>query len=149
VATAGLGEVELLESERSFTVPEVGTAVDAEFGQEMRLLGYDLDGSELTLVWQGVARPSADYTIFVHLLNPDGTCCVWQVDAMPRANSYPTTLWLPDEVVVEQYSMSLPTALGTYPLEVGVYVAENGVRLAVVGRDSQGDFVYLEPVVIE
>ncbi|MBK8430008.1 MAG: hypothetical protein IPL28_01400 [Chloroflexi bacterium] len=130
-------------------MPEVDTAVEAEFGQEIRLLGYNLRRSELTLVWQGVARPSADYTFFVHLLNPDGTCCAWQVDAMPRANSYPTTLWLPDEVVVETYTITLPDVQGAYPLEVGVYVAENGVRLAVVGQDSQGDFVYLRPIVIE
>jgi hypothetical protein len=149
VGTVALGQVEVLASERLFAVPEVGTAVEAEFGQEMRLLGYDLAGGELTLVWQAVGRPSADYTIFVHLLNPDGTCCAWQVDAMPRANSYPTTLWLPEEVVVERYTIELPELAGNYPLEVGVYVAENGVRLAVAGRDSEGDFVYLRPIVVE
>lgn len=146
LATYDVGEVALVASERTFSPPALATAVEATFGQQIRLLGYTRTGAELTLVWQAVERPSADYTIFVHLLHPDGTCCVWQVDAMPRAGAYPTSLWLPDEVVVEQYTLALPDSAGQYALEVGVYVAENGTRLAVQGQDSQGDFIYLQPV---
>jgi hypothetical protein len=41
-------------------------------------------------------------------------------------------LWLTGEIIADPFSISLPTDLGPgdYPVSVGFYIAENGLRLA-------------------
>ena len=136
--SANLGPVAVTQTERLFSPPPIDTPVDARFGEAIRLLGFDptAKGREagLTLVWQAIAPPSEDYTVCVHLLNPDGTCCVWQSDAMPQGGTYPTSRWLAGEVVIDSYGIVIPddAAPGDYPLEVGLYLPETGERLPVV-----------------
>jgi hypothetical protein len=94
----------------------------------------------LTLAWQALRPPQENYTVFVHLLSPDGACCVWQQDAMPRQNQYPTGRWLGDEVVVDSYEIDLTgveTAVTLWPW--GLYLAETGRRLAVSGTATGAD----------
>lgn len=150
-----LGLLRTEATERVFARPPVTNLVEASFGQEITLVGYDLDSDPaansytLTLVWQAQARPSHAYTVFVHLLYADGTCCVWQQDVMPRQNSYPTDRWLADEVVSDVYQIDLPADLpvGEYPLEVGLYLAETGQRLAVTqSGQPDADAVFLRPL---
>ena len=126
--------------------------LDALFGEEIALLGYNLPAGEgdrlLELVWQAAAQPTADYTVFVHVLNPDGTCCVWQSDAMPRGGTYPTSRWRPGEVVTDIYEIALPEGLATgdYEIEVGLYVAEMGERLPVTSGKARENVVRLQPL---
>jgi hypothetical protein len=120
------------------------------------LLGYNSEEvvpgqARLELVWQAVQQPSAAYFVFVHLLRPDGTCCVWQSDAMPRQGSYPTDRWQPGEVIVDRYEIVLPADLeaGRYPLEVGLFLPESGRRLqAVVPGLDEDDAVDLQPLAV-
>lgn len=152
LGTYPLGEVIVQATERSFTPPALAVESEAVFGGQIALLGYTLDGLSLELVWQALERPAADYTVFVHVLNQDGSCCVWQQDLMPQQGDYPTSLWLPEEVVVDRYVIELPgeVASGDYPIEVGLFIAESGVRLAVETSGAGGaDFVYLRPLVVE
>lgn len=149
--TTVLGEVDVTAGERLFTPPAIETQTTALFGSEIQLLGYTLTSNhKLSLVWQAAEKPTTSYTVFVHLLNPDGSCCVWQQDSLPQQGSYPTTRWLPNEVVVDEYQIELPAALpaGEYPLEIGLYLAETGQRLTVtVPGQPPTDFLYLRPVV--
>lgn len=152
-----LGELTVKASERVFTQPESDVQTEATFGGEIQLVGYDLVETEtpnqftLNLVWQALEQPSADYTVFVHLLQADGTCnpCVWQQDVMPQQNQYPTSRWLPGEFVVDSYTIVLPedTAVNDYPLEIGLYLAETGQRLQVTEQgEPDGDVVFLRPL---
>lgn len=152
-----LGLLRTEATKRVYTRPPLTNQLDADFGQEITLAGYDVESDNvdnkhtLTLVWQAKARPSNAYTVFVHLLNPDGTCCAWQQDAMPRQNSYPTDRWLPDEVVVDAYQIDLPSdlAAGEYPLEIGLYLAETGQRLPVIQPGQpDADALLLRPLVV-
>ncbi len=136
--TTELGPLAVEASQRLFELPLTQHPLAATFGNEIVLRGYDLDPIDrnkinLTLVWQAQTHPAADYTVFVHLLGQDGACCLWQADMMPRQNQYPTSRWLPDEVVAESYQITLPPDAppGDYLLEVGLYIAENGRRLQV------------------
>lgn len=152
-----LGHVRVDVTERVYAPPPLQIRVDALFGREIALLGYDLNQRgdrtfTLRLAWQAAAAPAADYTVFVHVLGLDGVCCVWQQDVMPRQNAYPTTRWLPDEVVEEVYEIQLPADLppGKYPVEIGLYIAETGQRLQVQTTDATtGDAVYLRPLGVE
>ncbi len=150
-----LGAVRVSATERTFVPPAIQTVTNNAFGSEITLLGYNLEETavnefSLDLVWQAQETPVADYTVFVHVLGLDGACCVWQQDAMPRQNQYPTTRWLPEEVVVDSYTVRLPdeAAPGAYPIEIGLYVAETGLRLPVSGPGAEGDAVYLRPLIV-
>ncbi|MCA9954750.1 MAG: glycosyltransferase family 39 protein [Anaerolineales bacterium] len=157
LATADLGPLRVTATERTFTVPEMERPYPATFGNEIDLLGYNLtpfDESgqyQLDLIWQAQIAPSRDYTVFVHLLQADGTCapCVWQQDVMPQQNQYPTSRWLADEVVTDSYQIQLPpdTPSGSYQLEIGFYIAESGQRLQALQSDHpEMDALFLEPI---
>ncbi|MEW5985280.1 MAG: glycosyltransferase family 39 protein [Chloroflexota bacterium] len=156
--TADLGPLTVTATERLYSPPPMTYPLAATFGGEIALLGYDLAAGEqpgayqLTLVWQAVQQPAADYTVFVHVLDANGVCCLWQSDAMPRQGAYPTGRWLPGEVVVDEYTIQIAADLppGDYPLEVGLYVAEDGRRLLMEMTGVEpGDALWLRPVRVE
>ncbi len=127
-----------------FTTTEAAPAghpVDADLGGQVRLLGYDLAGTSapgadlsLTLYWQALRAPVEDYTIFVHLLGPEGELLA-QHDAPPLGGLYPTSRWIAGDVFIQQVSLSVPTDAqpGTYALLAGMYTYPDLVRLPVAG----------------
>lgn len=157
VLEADLGTITVKEADRLFKAPGTQYPLQATFGSEIALRGYDLQQVEpgkleLKLVWQALAEPSDSYTVFIHVLDPAGVCCVWQQDVPPGQGSYPTDGWLPGEVVIDSYLIDLPEELAqaSYPVEIGLYLAENGQRLVVSMpglRDS--DALFLRPLEIE
>ncbi len=157
LAIADLGPLRVTMTERNFAVPDMERPYPATFGNEINLLGYNLTPQDepgqyqLDLIWQAQTEPSHDYTVFVHLLQQDGTCapCVWQQDVMPQQNQYPTSRWLTNEVVTDSYQIQIPpgTPPGDYRLEIGLYIAETGQRLQVQQPNRPAsDLVYLEAI---
>jgi 4-amino-4-deoxy-L-arabinose transferase-like glycosyltransferase len=152
LSVTDLGPLTVTATDRLFEPPPVTVPQTAIFGDEIRLLGYQLEAAAarqyaLSLVWQAMRQPAVDYTVFVHVLDQEGVCCVWQQDVMPRQGHYPTSRWLPEEVVVDDYLIHLPedTPGGSYHLEIGLYIAESGRRLLVTGAHSpNGDALYLD-----
>ncbi|MBN1813302.1 MAG: hypothetical protein JXA14_15810 [Anaerolineae bacterium] len=123
--------------QRTFGPPDhIGYMADARFGDDFRLLGYDLahgdDALTLTLHWQALRQPTAYYKVFVHLFDPETQAVVAQDDAVPRRWTYPTTWWEAGEVVSDEIPLSLEEVpSGQYQLAVGVYDPETGDRLSV------------------
>ncbi len=117
---------------------------DAVFGGQIALLGYEKemqsDRLALKLYWQALAAPSADYTIFVHLLDKNGKI-VAQFDGQPVGGELPTSAWPRGYVLGDTIVLNLPSSLpsGTYRLIAGLYNATTGVRLPLAG--GQGDSV--------
>ncbi len=128
--TCALGALDIAQRPRSFTLPAPPFPQQADFGVELRLLGYDIaqssDALTLTLWWQAQTAPSRDYKRFVHLLAPSGEI-VAQDDAMPRAWTYPTSWWAASEVVSE--TVTLPAPPAGYRLGLGWYDGETGIAL--------------------
>lgn len=132
--------------------------VEATLGGKVRLLGYSIesgfrpgDNIHLTLFWQSLKEMDQDYTVFTHLI--DAKQNIWgQEDNPPVDGFYPTTRWEKGEIVRDQYDLIIsPDARPRdYWLEVGMYVAETGERLAMVDRNGNvvGDKVLLEKVKI-
>ncbi len=101
----------------------------------MRLLGYDLQRTEkelvLTLHWQAMSAMSTDYKVFVHLLDPATDTIVTQQDILAGGEGYPTTRWVPEEVVSSRVVLPLEgVSTGSYHLAVGLYDAAG--RLPIV-----------------
>jgi hypothetical protein len=135
-------------------VYKVGPAIDessysqplnAAIGQDIRLLGYDLEPSqvrpgetiELTLYWEAQEKPSDDYTVFTHLMGPfDG---LWgQTDSQPQGGMYPTYLWDEGERIQDHYTLTVaPDAPpGDYQIALGMYTLATLERLPII--DQQG-----------
>jgi mannosyltransferase len=107
----------------------------------------------LTLHWQDVALADADYTVFAHLLGPDGQIA-GQRDGQPQDGTFPTTAWFPGDVVADERSLAVPADAtpGEYVLEVGMYLLETGVRLPAydaAGRPWPDDVIRLDlPILV-
>ena len=134
-AESVLGSVQVAAVARVFTVPRAAQSLDAAFGSELRLAGYAFDAARgLTLHWQALAPIDVDYTVFVHVMNADGSAAA-QNDSMPQAGAYPTRLWVAGEYVADAHALQLPS--GRYRAAVGLYAAETGTRLQLAdGSDS-------------
>jgi hypothetical protein len=121
------------ELSRVFDIPAPQRVVTEAFGQELRLLGYDViqetEAVRLTLYWQAERRPSQYYKFFVHLLARDNLELVAQTDWVPRNWTYPTNWWEAGEIVSDEITLSLMEVTGgRYTLVVGVYIPD-GERL--------------------
>jgi len=118
--------VRIVAARRSFVVPELQKAVGADFGEQVRLLGYDLQRAEqrmfLTLHWQALSEMAIDYKVFVHLFEPATEQIVVQQDLLAGDAGYSTTRWAPEEVVSQSIDLSLADVpVGSYRLAVGLY----------------------------
>jgi hypothetical protein len=134
-----LGQFALVATDRTFEMPTIRNTQRATLANHIELLGYDLDPAHahpggtihLTLYWRVLTEMETSYTVFTHLLGPDESVPAQQ-DNLPVNGTYPTTLWLPGEIITDPYHISLPSDLppGDYAVEVGFYIAENGLRLS-------------------
>ena len=91
----------------------------AVFGDELSLVGYDLDTAPetpngppallLTLYWHVLKTPAARHDIYVDVRDVEGA----RVAEGRRAQFWarpPTSEWMPDEVVIDRYSVPGPSA---------------------------------------
>jgi len=72
------------------------------------------------------------YTVFAHLLGPDGKVA-GQDDSTPGRGAIPTTSWVRGEVLPDPYVLAVPAnaVAGNYQIEIGLYDAVTTNRLAV------------------
>jgi hypothetical protein len=137
-----LGQVVVESSPCAFPAPPQAIGVDALFGDDLRLLGYQLHQEKarlaLTLYWRSERRMQTDYKIFVHVFDPVTKVPVAQDDAMPHRWAYPTTFWGPGEVVDDVIPLSLKDVpAGVYGVAVGVYDPATMERLPVMDAGGQ------------
>ncbi|NOZ27188.1 MAG: hypothetical protein GXP39_03925, partial [Chloroflexi bacterium] len=154
-----LGTLRVAGRPRRFEVPAMQHTVGARLGDVAELLGYDVvepvapGGTlEITLYWRAIGPSDVPLTAFVHLLDGDSRVR-GQVDHVPGDGAYPTTGWLPGEVLADAYRVPVDADLppGRYRVEVGMYDPATGARLPVTDAAGNpiGDRVLLEPVTVE
>lgn len=126
---------------RSTTEPPAPVhMVDYHLGEAIILTGYDVAIGEtvsVTLTWRATGTPDADYTVFVHLVGEDGKL-IAQHDDFPAAGAYPTSWWLPGDVLQDRHVLS-PEEIPQTPMyvRVGLYERETGQRLPVYTADGE------------
>jgi hypothetical protein len=94
-------------------------------------------GVKVNLDWQALRALSADYTVFVHLLGPDGLVH-GQIDQWPVSGTHATSSWAPGERISDAYTVQLPAdaPAGRYQVEIGLYLLASGERLPVLNADG-------------
>jgi hypothetical protein len=138
-----------------------GARQEIEYGGQIRLVETAVSaqatrpgGTVRVMVrWRrGAAAPTADYTLFVHLVDADGGLRA-QIDAPPGGK--PTRQWTANERAEAEYALTLPEDAppGRYRLLVGLYDPATGQRLpatqagAAAGA-AAGDAVPIAEVVV-
>ena len=125
-----------------------GSSFKATFGGEIALVSDQVEAPatarpgdviRATLRWRALATPKRGYTVFLHLLGPDGKVAA-QHDGPPVDGAFPTDHWSPGEELVDRYSLTVPPTApsGRYQIELGLYEPSNGQRL-VVGPTPEKD----------
>lgn len=153
-----LGAVSVSGRVHTFDLPEPEHPVEADFGSRIRLLGHDLIETaptpggqiEVVLYWQAITTMSTDYKAFVHVYHPTGDWISGQHDGQPGEGAYPTSSWLPDEVLTDRHVVSIEpgAGVGTSKIGVGLYDPSTGERLPVVvdGRVQPSDVLIIDEV---
>jgi hypothetical protein len=85
--------------------------------------------------------------VFVHVVNANGEI-VAQSDSQPLNGQYPTSIWSPGEIVVDERFIRLVP--GTHRIFVGLYRWDTGERLPAVvdGERAADDRLLLQEIVI-
>jgi hypothetical protein len=132
-------------------------ALEATFGGQVQLAGYDLSstsaraGDTLTLHlhWQAIQPIAMDYTVFAQLLDRNDKI-VAQHDRRLGGDLYPVSRWPVGEPFREMYELAIAsdTAPGHYRLMAGLYQPSAGPRLPVAGNDGASDHVLLAEIEI-
>ncbi len=132
-----IGPVTVIARDRQFDVPALDTALQADFGGQIRLWGYSLDQGPdalaLRVAWGALDDLDADYKLFVHLYPADNLAAVAaQIDTMPRDYAYPTSLWVAGEVVEDTLTLDLrDLPPGEYALALGWTALPTADRLDI------------------
>lgn len=148
--------------------PDLPMKPPADLGTQARLMGstwYDDTGTlrpdrtpvqpgqplSVQLHWQAKELIDVDYTVFVHVIGPDGSVVV-QSDRQPLNGFMPTTAWIPDQVVIDEHVFVLPESAphGEYEIYTGMYDLATMERLPVSrAGEITGDSVELAKLRVE
>lgn len=121
---------------------------DATFGEQIALVGYDLDKTALapgeSLVfrpyWRTVQPPQTNYSMFIHIYPRAREELVTQYDGAPTSTQRLTLTWTdPDELYIgSDVVLTLPQEIvtGDYRLVVGLYDFASGARLLLPNGES-------------
>ncbi|MCC7361605.1 MAG: glycosyltransferase family 39 protein [Anaerolineales bacterium] len=119
-------------------IPHPLSAGTADFGGELRLLGYDVaaDAAQpgqvlrLTLYWQSLIAMDRNWSIFVHVVDDAGVILA-QRDRYPGQGALATTLLPPGATWADAYVIPIPEAAYapvSATLQVGLYDLADGAR---------------------
>lgn len=153
-----LSEMTLSLREHLFEEPAISQPYKAQFGEQIRLLGYDLESTNvrpsgelnLTLYWQAIETPETSYTVFNHIVDQGGQI-QGQLDSPPVSDAWLTSTWLPGEIIIERRTIPIrPGATGPHTLIIGLYDSKDGSRLPVRidGRLQPADQIVLSDISI-
>ncbi len=104
-------------------------------------------GLTVKLYWQAVQQPDFNYSAFVHLVD-DNDQIIAQMDRAPgEGQGYPPSLWVPLDIVVEEYMLEIPQRIARQPYRIrtGLYNWQTGQTLPVTQNGNfNGDYVILD-----
>ncbi len=92
----------------------------------------------LKVTWQPLRGFNQDWKVFVHLVDANDNVLA-QYDGYPRSGDYPTSEWIPGELIEDRYPLLFPADAppGPYRLFLGLYDEETLARMPVPS-DSEG-----------
>lgn len=145
-------------------IPNDAETDEVIFGDFVRFLGHDIGGLELWpgrriiahLYWQPLAPVNGDYSVFIHLVDPEGNLVTtWDGPVGKTADGtyYSTLVWEPGETISDERVFSLPDGgapVGEgYHIAIGIYDAVNNSRLPLtINGQPAGDSHVIEDRIV-
>jgi hypothetical protein len=137
----------------------------AVFGEQLALVGYNVAGASsdamsiynalpgqplsLTFFWQALRQPTANYSVYIHLVPTTDRIPVAQADGALAAFDRPTITWsdTAETLMSSPFTITIPAEVpqGDYRVLVGVYDYATGTRLIT---EPQQDYLQLFEVKI-
>ena len=118
----------------------------ARFGDAIVLEGSRVRGAQfapgdaiaLDLVWRAAAKPTANFTVFVHLRRSADGAQIAANDSPPLNGAAPTGGWSVGQVITDVRGVAVPSdaAPGAYRIIVGMYAYPSFERLAIDGGEE-------------
>ncbi len=87
----------------------------------IKLLGWQKTSYALTLYWESLAATPTNYTRFLHITDPVTGEMPAQMDGYAMGNSYPTSQWLPGEIITDTIRLDWSTLPDDAAIWVGWY----------------------------
>ncbi len=123
--------------------PALSGPSEAVFGDQIALLGYDVGSEalvpgepfELTLRWQTLRTPEANYQVALRLMDPKGGH-VWDTAWRPFDDYYPTQWWTVGRIEYDRQRLAVPASLASGQplcLDVQLLGIDDGVPLPLTG----------------
>ncbi|HUS94530.1 MAG TPA: phospholipid carrier-dependent glycosyltransferase [Patescibacteria group bacterium] len=135
-----LGVVELRPSDGDFPNNQ-----DQNFGDEMRLVGYQYDRRsakpgeviEVSLFWRSLRDLDKDYIVEVRLQAEDGGEWGW-ADGRPAGGMLPTETWNSEQIVEDLHGLTIDrgTPTGRYNVIISVRDVVTDQRLSIIAEDG-------------
>jgi len=154
-AAVSLMQVQVAAREHVYRIPSIQHALELQFEHGITLLGYELQPPALetidavsplavTLYWRCEEPLGTSYKVTVQALSAD-LRIVAQDDSIPVHWTYPTTAWLPGEVVADDHQLAFTEGAiaGNYALVVALYDETTGQRLSVRQNEATRDHAFL------
>jgi hypothetical protein len=146
LAEQGLFPLSIEARTHIFEAPALANQLNIDFGDTIRLLGFELEGlspeflpgqeARLKLQWQALREMPESYKIFLHFTGASGQI-ISQVDSLPQQGAAPTTAWISGEIIEDELVLVIPPEMpsGAYRLVVGLYNEKTGERLPAGPND--------------
>ncbi len=129
-----------------------------DFGHTLELIGYDVrapqvkpgEAAEVVTYWRITSAFDREAILFTHALAGDpGRPILAQQDSL----DVPSWNWTPGDAFAQAHRFVIPpdAAPGIYPLEVGIYTREGGLRLPVYDQAGMtiGDHVVIGSIEVQ
>ena len=126
-------------------VERIRDQTNLDFGDQIRLLGYELETEEptpgetlsLSLYWQALKEIDQDYWLLIQIIDEDGEAHLTK-DGSPSASRYATDLWKEGDIFSFRHRLYLPPEVspGRYRLELGIHPFDTWEWLTI--RDEKG-----------
>ena len=102
----------------------------------------------VVLYWEALTPVGESYTVFTHLVGPDGQM-VAQQDNLPVTGLAPTNTWAVGKLIRDPYQLPLPTtsSVGEYQLLVGLYTPA-GRQPVTLADNTTADHITI-PVTVQ
>lgn len=137
---------------RNFTLPMLTNTLAVDYGDQIRLAGYEMAQADrtvtLNLAWLALRDIDRNYKVFVHVFDLATEKIVAQSDVMPRNNAYPTSRWLQGEVITDAITLSLTDApAGAYHIAIGLFDESGRLPISGASADVANQRVVLDDVI--
>lgn len=125
-------------------VPEGATPLGVQFEGQIELVAAKVEPpqpqrgerAQVTYYWRALREVARDFQVFVHGDALEGSYRRLSFDHWPARGKIPTGVWKPGEIVVDRFTVSVPSSYGPRRMALysGLYKGDDRLRITEPGK---------------